>query len=278
MIEKYIFEDITTLKKKTVQAYEDMISRVGYDYLDEHQYKIAGFFTMLQLSKEEFQHVAPICFSYGRSKSYLLPNHMLLWLTEEQMKEMINSLKDLYFIDYDILNHWKEHYTDKNILDKIDKIIKKKLKITKHQLYLKSDIFYEKTNLIGIKDLATFVMPNLSIVSSKKVQTKLTQFFDGCFITDNIMDYQKSLERINQLYSGQKLDRIKEMIPLTQLKRKIFLEYYQQYGLNIEILQDIVSKLELRYKVDQIPCLRFDIKKIVYNYEEARDFIVQKLP
>lgn len=278
MIEKYIFEDVNILKKKTRTAYEDMISRVGYDYLDTYHYKIAGFYTMLQLDKEEFQQIAPICFSYGKSKSYLLPNHLLLWMTEEQMKEMINSLKDLYFIDYYVLNCWKENFKDEEILDTVNKIIKKKIKITKHQLYLKSDIFYEKTNMIGIKDLAAFLMPNISILPMKRVQTELAKCFEGCFITDNIMDYQKTLERINQLYSGNSFEKIKEMIPLNQLKRKIFLEYYEKYGSNTAILQDVISELELRYKIEKIPSLKLDVRKIFYNYEDARNFIVQKLP
>lgn len=275
MIEKYIFEDINTLTYGHIKGYERMIEKIGADYLEEHDYKVANIYSMLKQDKDNFQKIAPECFSYGARRTHLLPNKYLMMMTAVQIVETLKLYKENNLFDIHVLEKWKEVlHDDKKSKTLLDRMIKRQYKMKKNSLYLKPYEFYEETNLISVKDVTTCLFPYLCIQRNLVKKEKLERYFEkDVFLSDKLMDFKKVLERINELYTGPAFEQIQEMCTLKECERIIFLEYYEQYGWNDEILRWLITLFESREKVNEMPCIKGN--PTIFYVNDVRNFIKQ---
>lgn len=273
MIENYIYEEIDTLTQRKINGYEKMINKIGRDYLDRYQYKVANFYSMLRQDRSCFQKIAPECFRYGIRRTHLLPNEHLSWMTFEQIKEILSIYKENNIFDMETLIKWKEVCAkDKNLSRILDRMIKRLFRIRKHQLYLKTNRFYQETNLIGTKDVISYLYPYLCIQDNSKKKQKLESIFgEQIFISDKLIDYHKMMTKINELYTGEPFSNIQQMMTLKECERAIFLEYYEEYGPNEEILKGIIYLFESSEKVNNLPCIK--IPPAIYNLNDVRECI-----
>lgn len=273
MIDDYIYEDINELSYAKISKYEKMIQKIGKDSLDKHHYKVASFYSMLQQNKVDFQRIAPLCFSYGTRRTHLLPNDRLLWCTKEQIAEILKLYKENNFFDMEVLMKWKEIcQVDKNLLEILDRMTRRLQLMKRHQLYLKSDNFYKMANIISVKDVITYMFPYLGVQTLKPKRKKLqTLFDDDIFIDDKLMDYQKTLERVNEIYSGNNFDSLPQMMTLKECERLLFLENYSVYSTNENYFLKFVSYFENNNKIKKIPCIKSSTN--LYYYNDVKQYI-----
>ena len=276
MIENYIFENKDTLLQVKISNYEKMIQKIGKDYLDKHHYMIASFYSMLQQNKEDFQRIAPPCFSYGTRRTHLLPNERLLWCTKEQIAEILKLYKENNFFDMEVLMKWKEVcQDDKNLLEILDRMTRRLQLMKRHQLYLKSEEFYKMSNIISVKDVITYMFPYLGTQTLKPKRKKLqTLFDDDIFIDDKLMDYQKTLERVNEIYSGDSFDSLPQMMTLKECERRLFLENYSVYSTNENYFLKFVSYFENNTNMKKIPCIKSSTN--LYYYNDVKKYIKEQ--
>ena len=122
--------------------------------------------------------------------------------------------------------------------------------------------------------MTTCLFPYLCIQRNLVKKEKLERYFEkDVFLSDKLMDYKKVLERINELYTGAAFEQIQEMCTLKECERIIFLEYYEQYGWNDEILRWLITLFESREKVNEMPCIKGNTT--IFYVNDVRNFIKQ---
>lgn len=275
MIENYIFEDIQSLDKRTINNYQKMIDNIGTSYLDEHHYKVANIYTMLKLDKEHFQQIAPECFSSGAKRMHYLPDEYLKWMTEQQIQQVVKKYSHDNIFSVEILRIWKVSCQDNKTIGIIEKMIDKKLKEIRNILYLKGHRFYSQSNMISVKD-AYMYLYSFDTLDIEKKRQKLQSNFEDCFIDNQVLDYAKTLARINEIYTGNEMKEIHIMSSLLHVSRKYFLICLRKYGPNDALLKKVILHFELRKETNKIPVLKLGTQWLYY-YEDVEDYLAKKI-